>query len=506
MTLTITRTALQSRRIRSSLTQNRERILNFSNRLATVQTEGGLLNRIFNFGSRLVGFVSTIIRGIAFSATAIFSWLISGVEALKQFNWNATDSDLRAMIHAQNVNIAAAWGSALGNSFGWLVGIGIGYGISYLCPVIGGAQLARTVASGVLPEALEEISSSLLGAVRTTAVSFGQSLLINGYMQFRTFLKRAPIGVLSAVFGVGPAQFIRERWGNEGGPDLSFNAQMDEAVENIGSDVVRAFVENFLEESWDGFTEAGFVVAAEIDAAIEQAKAGAQGMLGTTRTVLVTPDQRAPDEKIPLTGPETFVKSSIQTAIAQHRMLHNRDIGQIVGQPVEDWYKAKPQRRKLVIVFRDRPAPPWRLPNGYRCKQATYSIPDARTGLTWEEIKRAAESYNWGRFRCTANLENGRQMAVYGATAQDAEKKLRQLMLLSTDAVATLSITEEKDRNPNLRKTSTVMYPAFFTLLVRRPSTGLTGRTDLTGSRWEDDHMRVDLWTAEQPPDMPALR
>jgi hypothetical protein len=258
MPLTITRNVLQSRRIRSALTDNRARILNFSNRLATVQTEGGIINRVFNFASRLVGFVSTIIRGIAFSATAIFGWLISGIESLKQFNWNASDTDLRAMIQAQNVTIATAWGSALGNSFGWIVGIGIGYGVSYLCPVIGGAQLARTVASGVLPEGLEEISASLLGAVRTTAVSFGQSLLINGYMQFRGLLKRAPIGVLTAIFGAAPAQFIRNTWGNEGGPDLSFNAVMDEQVERIQNNTVRAFVESFLEESWDGFTEAGF--------------------------------------------------------------------------------------------------------------------------------------------------------------------------------------------------------------------------------------------------------
>ncbi|NJL39026.1 MAG: hypothetical protein HC899_21475 [Leptolyngbyaceae cyanobacterium SM1_4_3] len=506
MTLTIVRTTLQSRRIRSSLTENRARILNFSNRLATVQSEGGIINRIFNFASRLVGFVSTIIRGIAFSATAIFGWLVSGIESLKQFNWNASDADLRALIQAQNVTIATAWGSALGNSFGWIVGIGIGYGVSYLCPVIGSAALARTVTSGALPEALEEISASLLGAVRTTAASFGQSLLINGYMQYRALLKRVPYGVLANLYGEDGASFIKNVWGNQGEPDLSFNNVMDEAVERIQSNTVRAFVESFLEESWDGFTEAGFVVAAEIDAAIEQARAGSQGALGPSRTVLLTPDERSPEETIALTGEESLVKNTIQSTIAQHRMIFNRDVGQIVGQPAEDWYRAKPQRRKLCIVFRDRPRPPWRRADGHRCKQATYSIPDAKTGLTWAEIKRAADAYTWGRFRCTANLENGRQMAVYAASPQEAERKLRQLMLLSTDAITTLSITEEKDRNPNLRKSPTPMYPAFFTLLIRRPAVGLTGRTDLEGTRWEEDHIRVDLWTPEEPPNTPVLR
>ncbi|NJO76308.1 MAG: hypothetical protein HC833_22690 [Leptolyngbyaceae cyanobacterium RM1_406_9] len=432
--------------------------------------------------------------------------MVQGATAITQFNWNASDTELKQIVRSQNIAIASVWGSVVGSGFGWLTGIGIGYGIAYICPVIGGAALARMVAGRALTEGLEEVTASLGGAISQTVSAAGTNLLISGYMQLRASLKRLPENTLARFFGEDRARFIRETWGNEGGPIISLSNNAEEYVENISNPYVQAFVESAAEEFWDSFVEAGFVIAAELDAAIEQARAGSQNALGQTRTVLLTPDENAEEEKIALTGEEKLVKQALQTTIAQHRLLYNRDVGQIVGQPVEDWYKAKPQRRKLCIVFRDRPRPPWRRADGHRCKQATYSIPDAKTGLTWAEIKRAADAYTWGRFRCTANLENGRQMAVYAASPQAAERKLRQLMLLSTDAITTLSITEEKDRNPNLRKSPTQMYPAFFTLLIRRPAVGLTGRTDLEGTRWEEDHIRVDLWTPEEPPNMPVLR
>lgn len=503
--LTIVRSALNSRAVRESLTNNAPRLINLSNTLAQVQPEGGLLTRFLNFGRRFVGFISAVIRGIVISASAIFEWLVNGVEALKQFNWNASDQQLRQMVAAQNISIASAWGSALGNSFGWIAAIGVGYGVTMLCPVIGGAALAKTVAAGVAPEALQEISASLLGAVRVTAQALGTSVLINGYMQYRNLLKRVPRGILARFYGEDGANFIKQVWGNEGGPDLSFNNVMDEFVEGIENPVAQAFVESFLEESWDGFVEAGFVIASEIDAAIESARAGSVAQLGPQKTVLITPDRNAPEEKLAVTGEEKLVKQTIQTTIGTHRLVYNRDVGQIVGQPAEDWYKAKPQRRQLVICWRDKPAPPWKRPDGNRCKQNTSTIPDAKVGLTWREVKRVCDPFTWGKYRCTANLDNGRQMAVYGATETEAERKLRQLLTLSTASLLTLSVTEEKDRNPRLRKEATVMYPCFYTLLIRRQAVGLSGRTELDGTSWTEDKARIPLWMDEEPPNISPL-
>ncbi len=181
-------------------------------------------------------------------------------------------------------------GGAIGQSFGWLVGIGIGYGISYLCPVIGGAALARLIASKTSKEAIEELLPVFRTAITQTATALGRNVLINGYIQYRKLLKTAPRPLLDAIFGKDTAGFIKNVWGGEGGPDMSFNTQMDEAIESIKNKYVKAFLEEFFDEAWDGFTEAGFVIAHEIDEAYSQHKASQKELLGPDRTIEIVPD------------------------------------------------------------------------------------------------------------------------------------------------------------------------------------------------------------------------
>lgn len=192
-------------------------------------------------------------------------------------------------------------------------------------------------------------------------------------------------------------------------------------------------------------------------------------------------------------------------ATVTHRQIESKDVGQIVGQPVEDWYKAKPHRRKLTIVFKSvERTPYYRRDNSLQT--ATYTIPEPKITLSWEKIKRAAKPYLWGKFCCTANLSNGRQMAVYGASPQVAEDTLRELLELSDCDILTLSVTEEKDRNPKLKKDATQMYLATAITLVRRASTDTTGRTDLDGQTWDESHVRFDLWCDDEPDEFSAVQ
>lgn len=508
MALQILKSNLISRTIREEATGgNILRRLNLTNRLASNDggQGGGLLRRVLNFGQQALGFISNVIGGITITASAVFEWLYNRVEALKMFNWNATDEQLQILQRGQNQAVAAIWGGTIGRSIGYLVGIGVGAGVAFLCPVIGGAGLAKLVATNAGAEALGELKNGLLAALRQTAASFATNTLISGYMNYRRFLKNLPLGVLSRVYGEQTARFIRDQWGNEGGPDLSFNTQMEEAVERINNDTVRIFVENLLEESWDAFAETGFIVAQEIDNALQQSKQAVAEQDGPSRVVGIVPDLEAPEEVIPLFGREQGVKTAIQTSIATHRLLYNRDVGAIVGQPAEDWYRARPQRRKLTIVFRDKKSPPWRQNDGGRCKEATYTVPDCHLGLTWQRIKVAARAYTWGKYRTTAKLDNGRQMAVYGATPQEAQRKLYELLSLSTAEVISLSTSEEVLRDIRRVKRPTTMYPVSATLLIRRPSIELDGRTMLDGDTYREEFRRISLWQDTEPANMEPL-
>jgi hypothetical protein len=482
-----------------AITSVKPRIISGLSRLKSEPGELGLFERIYNPIKAFVGFAIGAIKAIKFSATKVWGWLVNTVNAIKAFNWNATDKQLQDSLKSRNVALAGIWGGVLGQGAGWAAGIGIGYGISFFCPVIGGAALARTVASKATLEAVEEMAPTFLNAVKQTAVTFTQNKLINGYMQFRKLIKSAPKPLLTKIFGEKDAEFIKNKWGGEGGPDMSFNAHMDERVDSIKSEELKEFVEEFLDEAWDSFTESGFVIAHEIDEAYAQHRNAQKEILGPGRTIEIQPDTQA-DEKLKMIEvPQKLAVPFIQATLNTQRLLYNRDVGEIIGQPYGDWLKARPQLRQLTIVFRSRERPPWRHTNGKRCREASYTIPDIKKGVTWEEIKRAASPFTWGKFRATANLDNQRQMAVYGTSEAEAKKKLLQLAQLSDAKIMTISIAEEELRPAKMKKDATPMFPAFGTLLARKNSLDQKGRTTLDSKTYDEEVIRFALWTAKEP-------
>ena len=509
MPLIISKASLASRQIRQQIASgsNSIRKVTVSHPVTTSTPTNPVLDFLGNaFGGAFNGFIS-VFKGLNFGnmVSSSWGWLVGRVEQLKSFNWNATDKDLAKLADNQNLAIAAAWGTALGGAVGWLAGIGIGYGVSFLCPVIGGASLARTVSKAVGIEAVEEITSGLTGAISATVGALANQGLISTYINYRKLVKTIPAPILDTIYGVETSRFIREQWGKEGQPNLSFNEQMDDFVENIQNDKLKVFVENFLEESYDTFCEAGYIVAMEIDTAYAQNKAASQTLTGKPKTVKLKPNKKIKGEVITLQANSIDLESEVQQTLIAHRLVANRDLGQLVGMPAEEWYRAKTHKRMLVVIFRGKETPPYRL-NGKRVKEITASIPDVKAGLSWAEIKLACKKFTTGKFRATANLDNGRQMAVYGASAKEAEKKLKELMTLSTAKIITLSTSEEVLRNPKLKKEPVLVYPSYATLLVRRPSVELTGKTDLEGNTWEEEHIRIDLWVDTKPSDFKPLK
>jgi hypothetical protein len=495
---------LYSREIRSKLTPNKGlRSLDLKHQIVRTEQKN-VLDKIGDFfnNSGLTGFLSSTLNFLGWAGGGLlssgWSWLVGRVEQLKAFNWNASDKELEGLMESQNVRIATAWGSALGTTFGWLVGIGVGYGVSFLCPVIGGGALAKTVATNVGTEALGEVTSGISAAINQTVGAFANNALISGYINYRKLLKSIPQNILTGIYGKDTAGFIKNNWGAEGQPNLSFNSKMDEFVESIQNNKLRAFVDAFLEESWDSFTEAGYIVAYEIDAAYAQAKRAQENTQGKRKTVRLTPDKRRKEEQLILSAASNDLESSTLETLNNYRIIANRDVGQIVGMPAEDFLSAKPLRRQLTIKMRGKKEPPWKL-KGKEVQSVTVTIPDVVVGLTWKRIKEACKPYNYGRFRATANLDNGRQMAIYASNRSEAEKVIKRFLTLTNAKVLSLSVTEEvAKKNPNLRKEITPVYPAHATLLVRRATNG-EGREFLDGSKLAEESIRVDLWMNDEP-------
>lgn len=503
MPITIARNTLLSAAARAQVGTRR---LNLSNSITRSGGESGLGggNGILNFARRLVGFISRVIRFVAISVSEIWGWIVERTTALAQFNWNASDQQMIGGMRARNLAVAGAWGTVAGSALGWTTSIVLGVGVSMVVPVIGGAALAKLMAANVAQEALQEVSATLVNALRTTLNATASNLSVTAYIKFRRWVKSQPRALLRGIFGERFGDAVKDQWGAEGAPAFTIAGQIEEAIERIPNEFIRTFVENAADEFFDSLVEGGFIVAQQLDEAILQARAGTNQALGDERTVIITPDRQSPNETYQLTGKQELIKPQIQETINSHRNLYGKDVGEIVGQPALDWFRAVPMRRQMVILFYSKERPPWRQSNGQRVKSATYTIPDPKAGLSWRQIKAAASVYDWGKFRATANLNNGRQMAVYGGSAREAERKLRQLLELSTAEITTLSVAEEKDRNPNIRKDQTRMYPAFVTFTVRRPTVDGQGR--FIGDReWDADTKRYPLWVEQAPRDFVPL-
>lgn len=492
MPITVARANLLSTQIRQSLQKlGITRVLNLSPKLQANKDDGsaqpgglaGFFRFLLPFARRLGQFLSGVLKSVNITVSAIFGVAVSATTTLMNFDWRASDREIAAQIRANNVALAGVWGATIGSGLGWVAGIAVGYGITLLCPVIGSAKLAKLAAGETSLEAAEEVGATAMNALRASAKTLGANALLAGYRKVRRWL------------GINPP---------DDAPSWTISGQIEERIDSIKNDLVRNFIEELTDEFFDSFVESGYIFAYELDSQIAAARAAQQG--GVERTIVLTPDKEVPDEKIVLAGPQNELKTQVQTALTQHRLIHNRDLGLLVGQPAQDYLRAQPQRRQLVILFSERERPPWRMPNNKRARIATYTIPDCKPDLEWDRIKRAAKAFMWGRFRCTANLKNGRQMAVYGATREAAEEKLRELLELSTTEIMTLSITEERDRNPQLKKDPVRMYPSYATMLVRRPSTDTSGRNTLSGEVLDSKKVRFALWTEKEPRNFKEIR
>jgi hypothetical protein len=88
---------------------------------STNQGSGGLLETIFNGALRFGKFlISGIASLVSFSFTKLWSWIVSGVQFIYNFDWNISDT-------AINKQIEGLW-----NSFGGILGVAVGKAIGWI--------------------------------------------------------------------------------------------------------------------------------------------------------------------------------------------------------------------------------------------------------------------------------------------------------------------------------------------------------------------------------------
>lgn len=461
--------------------------------LRSVITRTPLGARIWSIGARVSsffwgliqragGFLAGLFTGLAqdFTATTIFETAQESIYAIAYFDWNQSDESIKQQINANNNQMIQLAGRFAGSGAVRITSIGVAAGASLRYPVIAG-RIAKTLAEDTGDTMRGEFVAMVQG-LRQLAV---ENALLSTILMFRQ----------RRWFGQEPRP--------DDGPTSTIAGRIDERVQAIDNDALRSFVIGAIEGAEDAFWDVGYIVSMTIDDIVAANRFSRNAELGPTRAVKVFPDARNDDEAIVLTGPETVVQTALETTLVNHQLLYNRDVGQIVGIPAEHFQRARISTRALVVVFKAKSRPPWREEGGRRVKEVHYSIPDAKRGLSWADLKAAARPFTWGPWRATALLDNNRQMAIYGVSATEAEQQLRSLLLLSTADLVSLTVSEEKIRNPANVKRPTQMWPSYANLVVA--PTDFQG-IPVGGDRsFRRDRRRISLWQDVEPDDLGPL-
>lgn len=443
----------------------------------------------------LRGWLNAIARGVIRIGNFIWAaieWIIPRINlpdlwgaiqeaayTLFYFDWNQSDASIAAQVTANNNAMAQLIGRFAGSGAVRLVSVGIAAGVAMKYPIIAG-RVALELAEDTGGTLRAEFMGMLQG-IRQIAIENGLLKLVLGFRQRRWF-------------GMEPR--------TADGPYDSFANRIESAVQSIPNEWFRNFVSGLLEGAEDAFWDVGYIVAQTVDDFVSTNRYTNNSAFGPERVVKITPDVRREEEAIVLAGPQELVQMNVDQTLATHRLIDNRDVGQIVGIPAESFPRARFSVRHLVITFKAKRRPPWRTQDG-RVKEIQYTIPDCKRSLSWGEIKSAARAFTWGPWRCTANLDNNRQMAVYGASSSEAESTLRSLIRLSTADIVTLSVTEEVLRDPRYIKRPTQVWAAYANLVT--VPTDIQGQP-LGGDRaLRRERRRIILWTDDEPDDLGPL-
>ncbi|PLS67957.1 MAG: hypothetical protein CV045_10605 [Cyanobacteria bacterium M5B4] len=475
------------------------------------------VRNVLGFFKPIVGIIGGIVKWafnfLKISISKIFGLIYETTITLLNFDWNASDAQLAQLIEQNNIQMMAQAGTLVGGSLAWIVCIGGAAFAELKIPVLRG-KLAVALAK----EGGDQALSLLTNFLTTTARNLAINAIIASYANVRKFLL-SDTGVGRAIgqflFG-NNYQHVKEKWGKSAEPWI-ISQKIEDAVQSIPNAGLRAFTEGLLDEFGDELTEclfeAVYIIQQTYDDQIAvQDYAYGYDYQSPEIVVDVTPDStsivplRASNEVIRVTAPNQLVlKHRINEVISTAKIMDNRDVGIVVGEPAEDRITTTPLSRQLVLTFRGQPKPPFKNPDGFPSRVVTVTIPEPKPGLSWTTLKQICRPYVWGKFLAVAQLTMGRKIKLFAGNAAEAENKLREFHSICNLDILSISVTEEGYRkNPGLVKYPQMVYPQYATLTIRRDNLGV-GRSVADGRTLSQEIQQIILWTDREPPGTPVL-
>lgn len=415
--------------------------------------------------------------------TKVFSGFVSAGQRISNFDFNKTDEQLKEELKNYNIVLASSLGALAGRSIGKGLAIG-GAGLAGITvPKISSTALAKRLVEASTENAKEEILEEVQNVFNVTKSLIGNRILIEGYMKFRSFLKKQPIFVLERFFEPEIADYIKNKWGAEGSEPLILSETIEEKIESISNPMIRAFVEEGTEEFFDSFIESGFIIAQELDTAFAefQLKSSQAEQTIEIQTIADEPNS----EKLIVSGTEQDnLIDTAQVALNNWRILQSRDVGHIVTRSVEV-IRNNPQGRRLEITYRSKPFPPFVNEDGSPALEATLSIPNVKRFLSFDQIKRTLKynpqvaSHIYGNSSITLKFTKNRKLWLkfnsLNTSKETMQRYVEEIAELTQEVTYKISCSDVLEQ-PARNKVETLgLYPVE-ARLIRRNDLLLEGR------------------------------
>ncbi|ESA37863.1 gliding motility protein [Leptolyngbya sp. Heron Island J] len=469
--------------------------------LSAAGAAAGSLSLVNHLKGFAVGAVLQAIPSMIWSFSSLWTLFFQSTLQIFSFDWNRPDEALDQQVRNQWTAYGSVLGSVTGSTIGYLA-----------CGVLPATSLfaidermALYVTQQVGEEFIDEFIGQAAFAIRLAARNLVQQGAFDVYKNVRRWLKEDSNPILNTILGSQRAEEIKATWGEQSANPFTIYGAIDEQVERIPSAFWRNFTEEMIEEVFDSCIEAGYVVAYSLDGWFAQQRMAQQE---AERVVEVQPDRTNDREKIVLAGPESHVKAGVSQALVSHQLIQSRDVGQLIGAPVDDYVREKELSLRIKFQLYSVDAPPYITVGANAVQRVTITVPDVkRSALDWQQLRAALggpNGYLWGRWRATARLGKNEYVSAFGATADEAEDRIRAVMTLSNSVIQTVTVTEERRAderiiNPRLQKNVTRVYPGHVTVVNRqRVLAADQGRVSVNGS-FIDRQARFELWRDTAP-------
>lgn len=457
----------------------------------------------FNVGNGLRSSVGNFLKK-EFSYAEVFGKMVQFQQQLSTFDWNQTDEELRARYKQMELQMASAMGGLVGRSIGSAVAIGLGGAAGLVVPKISSGQLAKRLVEAASEEARDEIVgevSAVMTQVKNMAFS---ALAIETYINFRNALKKAPDSLLLAIYPPATVDFIKNTWGNKEAQPLVLQEALEEKIESITNPRIRAFVEEMVEEFFESIIETGYIIASELDSALREFQL--DRVQNTERIITLQTIADEPNSERFVIDADNYeeAEDEIRNTIQQWRIMQNRSVGQIITRDVEI-LESHPQLRRLEIIFKSRPYPPFINSDGTQSQIAVLTIPNFKDAITWSALRRDLKysktepCYYWGDHGAALRFTDKRKIQIkYDRTRMTKESisaVLKSFAELSKGEIKTISASEIIEQPRQLRDDGIGMYPVSCKIINRN----LTNLNQSEANRLPTTSYEFDLWTDNEP-------